>query len=470
MDLLAWHQEKIKKISDELKKIHTLPEKKPIRFSHCSTNSTRVQDKSDSNLIDISSLNEILTIDIEKQVAIVEPNVPMDQLVNECLKYNLIPKVVMEFPGITCGGGVNGAALEASSFKYGQFNDTCDEYECILADGTILIANTQENSDLYYGISGSYGSLALITRLTISLIPANQFVELTFYPTITEKIADELQKIIHKESIDYLEGIVFDPINAVTIVGKLSDKKDLPVVTFSRSIDEWFYLYAEKNAKKEKSTVLVPIKDYLFRYNRGAFWTGKNSFQLYHMPFNRFTRFLLNPFMNTRTMYKALHETNLAQNYFIQDFYIPTFRTNEFIQYSIKNLDIFPIWLCPIKGTKTHQKLSPHYLNEEMLIDVGLWGEPNSIKNIEEINTDFEKYVETIQGRKMLYAASFYSEDDFWKIYDREWYKKLRKKYHSEESFPTIWEKTHVKKRYPINKFAVFKIIKEVMLNIIKKL
>ena len=43
----------------------------------------------------------------------------MDRLVESTLKYNLIPPVVMEFPGITAGGGFAGTSGESSSFKYG---------------------------------------------------------------------------------------------------------------------------------------------------------------------------------------------------------------------------------------------------------------------------------------------------------------------------------------------------------------
>lgn len=49
---------------------------------------------------------------------------PMDRLVEETLKYGLIPPVVMEFPGITAGGGYSGTSGESSSFKHGFFDRT----------------------------------------------------------------------------------------------------------------------------------------------------------------------------------------------------------------------------------------------------------------------------------------------------------------------------------------------------------
>jgi Delta24-sterol reductase len=125
---------------------------KKLRFRHSSTNSTR-SSNGEYEYINVGALNRVLRVDMDKKVVVVEPNVSMNTLVEETLKYDLIPEVVMEFPAITVGGGVQGAGLESSSFKYGQFNDTCVEYELITGSGDIIRASSQENPDLFYGIS-----------------------------------------------------------------------------------------------------------------------------------------------------------------------------------------------------------------------------------------------------------------------------------------------------------------------------
>jgi delta24-sterol reductase len=458
------HDTKVKHIVEQLKTYHQKKTIQKIRFAHGSTNSTRVQDKSDSYIIDISSLNEILAINKQEMQAIVEPNVPMDQLVAACLKKNVLPKVVMEFPGITAGGGVNGGALESSSFKYGQFNDTCISYECILGDGSIVTLDKKQHSDLYYGISGSYGSLALLTKITISLIPAKQFVNMTLIPVETSSAVSNLQKKMQEKLYDYLDCIIFDKDHAVIIGGKLIDEKTSHVVSFSKPNDEWFYLFVKKYIKKD-ATFSVPVKDFLFRYDRGAFWMGESAFKLFHIPFTKLTRRLFNPFFNTRTMYKALHRSNAAQLFFIQDFYLPLSQTNTFLDYTGTETNIFPIWLCPIVSTKFPQYISPHFINEVMLIDVGIWGSLPEKKDLLKTNKQFESVVQKLEGRKMFYAEVFYSEEAFWKIYDKLNYQKLRKKYKAEKVFPTVYEKVLVKKRFHVSKkIGVMKTMWEVMM------
>jgi len=97
---------------------------KPFRIYHGSTNSTRPYLFRADEMIDTSDLNQILVIDVNAMTALVEPNVPMDKLVENTLEVGLLPPVVMEFPGITVGGGFSGTGGESSSFRYGFFEET----------------------------------------------------------------------------------------------------------------------------------------------------------------------------------------------------------------------------------------------------------------------------------------------------------------------------------------------------------
>lgn len=75
-------------------------------------------------MLDSSGLSNVLKIDTVNRTALVESNVPKDRLVEETMKYGMVPPVVMEFPGITVGGGYAGTSGEKSSFKHGFFNQT----------------------------------------------------------------------------------------------------------------------------------------------------------------------------------------------------------------------------------------------------------------------------------------------------------------------------------------------------------
>jgi hypothetical protein len=169
---------------------------------------------------------------------------------------------------------------------------------------------------------------------------------------------------------------------------------------------------------------------------------------LFKIPFNRLTRFVLNRFFNTRVLYEFLHATNISQKFLIQDISLPKESTLKFLELIDKEVNIYPLWLCPLKPTKD-EKLSPTFNKTDLVINVGIWGEVDKdFNNFVTFNKTLENQVRGFNGREVLYAQEYYSEEDFWKIYDKEWYINLRNKYYSKDIFPDIYEKTKVKEKY----------------------
>lgn len=461
---MAEHQVVVNKISSEIKEYNSSHNNKKLRFDHGSTNSTRDQsDKDKYYFIDISNLGDVLEVNTEHLYALVEPSVSMDKLAKFTLEYGLIPPVVMEFPGITAGGAVNGATLEASSYKYGQFNDNCLEYEIILGNGDVIKASEKENKDLFYGISGSYGSLGLLTLIKVKLIQIKPYVRTIFsYLSGYEKTIHELKNLTTAKEVDFVDSIIFSPIDSVVMEGYFHELKDEHLETFSKGSDEWFYERAKKVVHdKQKYEEIIPIYDFLFRYNRGAYWMGDYIFPLLHIPDDRITKTVLNPVMNTRKLYDGLHASNISQDFFIQDFYCPLENALKFLEKSEKKLEIFPIWLCPMKPAVEDQKLSPSFIETDLIIDIGIWGQSDKyLLDKIGLNRYFEIFAKELNSRKMLYAHAYYTEKEFWSIYEKKWYEHLRKKYFADKVFPDIWQKTHVGKELYEKRFwrGMFKV------------
>lgn len=167
-------------------------QKEKFRIYHGSTNSTRQPAVKSNKILDTSDLSHILKVDVKARTVLVEPNMPMDQLVEETLKHGLIPPVVMEFPGITVGGGYAGTAGESSSFKYGFFDCTINYVEMVLANGDVVTCSDSEKPDLFYGAAGAVGSIGVVTLVEIQLIVAKKYVETTYHPiSVLPEIVDK---------------------------------------------------------------------------------------------------------------------------------------------------------------------------------------------------------------------------------------------------------------------------------------
>lgn len=174
------HDRIAKSIAERVKHFAAL--KQPFRIYHGSTNSTRGSQRRPDNTVDTSKLNRILAIDVENMTALVEPNVPMDALVVATVVKGLVPLVVMEFPGITVGGGFSGTSGESSSFRFGPFDATVNWIEIVLGNGNLVRASRidGENTDLFWGAASAFGTLGVVTLLEVQLQKAKPYVRLSY--------------------------------------------------------------------------------------------------------------------------------------------------------------------------------------------------------------------------------------------------------------------------------------------------
>jgi FAD/FMN-containing dehydrogenase len=417
---------------------------KQAKMFHGSTNSTRPPIDPDLAIIDVSDLNEILEINIEDGYVIAEPNVPLDELVKATSKFGFVPPVIAEFPRITVGGAAQGGSGESSSHKYGLFSDTCLEYEVILGNGDRVLCSPTKNKDLFQGLACSFGSLGVLTAVKIKIVRSAKYVKLNYYPTKNYKETVAIMKEHINKSAEFVDAIQLSKGKGVVVVGEYSHKKGGQVAHFAHAWNEWFYLHVEERLAQGIYEESTPLIDYLFRYDRGGFWVAKYGFRGTKIQFNRMSRFLLSWMFKTHTLFKLLHSSGYSYRYLAQDICLPQETVNEFLEYNDATTKIYPLWICPLKPTG--DKLAPTALDTELVINIGIWGEPQQTdKDFRTLNRDIENKVHKLGGRKVLYAHAYYTPEEYWTIYDKKWYDKLRKKYNAEVLFPDVYRKTLTK-------------------------
>lgn len=120
------------------------------------------------------NLIDILDIDREKRILRVEPLATMGQLSETLAKVGWTIAIVPELDDLTVGGLVMGTGVESSSHIYGLFQHICLSYELVLADGSVVKCSREENSDLFYAVPWSYGTLGFLTAVEIKILPATK--------------------------------------------------------------------------------------------------------------------------------------------------------------------------------------------------------------------------------------------------------------------------------------------------------
>lgn len=460
-------------LSTQIRQFHDT--RTPFRINHNSTNSTRARSASTPQL-HIGHLNAILHIDAKEKFAWVEPNVALDTLVQETVREcGLMPKVVMEFPGITVGGGFSGASGESTCWREGLFDCCVEEVEMILGDGEVVFAKAGaaggddddgRNAELFDAARCSLGTMGVVTLLKVKLVEAPGAVMLRYrHVSSFGEMKEGLVGLCcgdgkkknktddDEEKYDFVEGFMYSRDSGVIVTGRhvnptSATVAELPRVRFDRAQDPWFYLHAKETPNLHAD--LAPIQTYLFRHDRGAFWSGESVLNYWRVPHNRFTRWLFNPMMTARAIYKAMLAADSGDSAIVQDLLVPVDTCEDFFNYVADELEIWPLWLCPVRKRAEDKDRNvvahPFYKDTgDMTINFGVWGplpvEEMNNKSIRRINRRMEEKLVEVRGLKVPYAANHYTESEFWNLcYDRNEYERLRKKWRA-EALPSIYDK-----------------------------
>lgn len=426
--------------------------------------------------------NRILMVDREKMILTVEPRVTMEDLVNATLPYSVTIAIVPELKGITVGGAISGIGAEGASHQWGCFNDLCTAIEIITGDGSLIRATPTENSDIFYGFPGSYGSLGILVLAELRLVPAKKFVHLRYHAySNPHEAIHALKELYQKDKkSDFIDGMIFSKELAVIIEGNFhSEQNSLPLYSTEKLSSEFYFQHVKNVTIHSKEyEELMTTSDYFFRYDLGAFWMGTYLFRpsffakfmtqglfrwnsstpftqeeaIYYSktPFpNALARTFLHPLMKSKNLCKILHKAEewIENHCIIQDFCIPESNSSYFLDKILEIPGIFPIWLLPIKGTRTPQIFAPHLINDndDYFINFGVYGIPPSILSMQELVHSLENKANELGGRKVLYSHSYYSSEEFWNIYDFESYSKLRDKMAASGAFRDITDKVLTK-------------------------
>ncbi len=399
--------------------------------------------------IDVRSFNKVLSIDPVNLVAEVEGMITYEDFVNECLQFSCLPAVVPELKSITVGGAISGGAIESSSFRYGLVHETVSELEVLLADGRIILCNpNNEHRDFFYGFPNSYGTLGYALKVKIKLLPAKKYIKLTHHhftdPTVYFKELEQLCAANKKNgSIAYIDGVIFEQNDLYITTGEFIDKA--PQVSNYKYMNIYY-----RSIQKNKTDFLTSL-DYIWRWDPDWFWCSKFFFMQ-----NRTLRFLFGKLLLKSTAYwqirhfanrnpiirALLSKLQQKTESVIQDVQIPISHSSEFFSFLQNNIDIKPIWICPTMPVDDTQSFSLCRLQANSLyLNFGFWDVLPIGKEDGYYNKLIEANVQKLHGHKGLYSNVYYTEEEFWNIYDKNSYTKLKKIYDSQNRLKDLYKK-----------------------------
>ncbi|XP_021966080.2 delta(24)-sterol reductase [Folsomia candida] len=397
--------------------------------------------------IDLSKLDDIIQIDEEAMTITVEPLVTMGHITRFLTPKGLMIPVVPEFDFLTVGGLVCGAGVETSSQKYGLFHNTCVSFEVLLCSGEVVTCSEGENSDLFYAMPGSYGTIGFLTAATIRLIKAEKFVKLSYLPVNS---LDEASQAIRKESLknpghDFVEGIMYSLHEGVIMVGSFTSKAEPGKINpVNRWYKKSFYKHVQDLSHSAPSVEYIPLRDYYHRHTYGIFWMTHILVPYIDMPV---MRWLFGWTAAGETNWYKLIPPSFRQFsekiVVVQDFIVPIEITEKALTFFNDQVEIYPVWLCPSKSFNEPGFFKFDEKSDTMQLDIGIYGVPKNLEDYELVKSNkiFEQFCLQNKCWKGLYADTFLTRDEFYEMFDPTLYNKVRKQLDCLDAFPDVYEK-----------------------------
>ena len=405
----------------------------PIVLQKATSNLFRRREQTARHKLDVRSFGSVLRVNPDRMIADVEGMTTYGTLVDETLRYGLLPAVVPQLKTITVGGAVSGLGIESSSFKYGLVHETVEEMEILTGKGSIVECSACKNRELFFGFPNSYGTLGYALRLTIRLVPAKPYVHLT-HARFSEPAGffAHLAQLCDRGAFDFLDGAIFGKDELYVNQAVFSD--DAPLVS------DYTYMDIYYRSIQRKHNDWLTSKGYIWRWDTDWFWCSK------HFGVQKSAiRFLAKRALNSRTYQRLMRLSRLlpvsaAIESVIQDVQIPIENAPSFCDFLLAEIGITPVWVCPF--TSSGQTYDLCGLNpNQIYINFGFWDMIPTIHESGHYNKMIEGQVAEFGGKKGLYSTSYYDKETFWSMYDKTRYDELKKTYDPDRLFPDLYAK-----------------------------
>ncbi|TEA37173.1 delta(24)-sterol reductase isoform X3 [Globicephala melas] len=394
------------------------------------------------------NLMDILEVDTKKQQIVrVEPLVTMGQVTALLTSIGWTLPVLPELDDLTVGGLIMGTGIESSSHKYGLFQHICTAYELVLADGSFVRCTPSENSDLFYAVPWSCGTLGFLVAAEIRIIPAKKYVKLRFEPVCgLEAICDRFTRESQRQENHFVEGLLYSLEEAVIMTGVMTDEAEPGKLnSIGNYYKPWFFKHVENYLKtKREGLEYIPLRHYYHRHTRSIFWELQDIIPFGNNPVFRYLfGWMVPPKISLLKLTQGETLRKLyEQHHVVQDMLVPMKCLPQALHTFHSDIHVYPIWLCPFILPSQPGLVHPKGNEAELYVDIGAYGEPR-VKHFEARSCmrQLEKFVRSVHGFQMLYADCYMDREEFWEMFDGSLYHRLRKQLGCQDAFPEVYDK-----------------------------
>ena len=339
--------------------------------------------------------------------------------------------------------------MDQSGHRHGLFQHICRSYELVLADGSLVQCSPQSDPELFYSIPWSYGTIGFLTKVEIEIVPSRRFIRLDYIPVYSlEQLVETLEgELERSDSPQFVECLVYSRDQAVVMTGNMVDCCDPDKLNEAGLWHKpWFYKHAQTFFQSGPQTEYLPLQDYYHRHSRSMFWELEDLIPFgNNVVFRYLAGWLMPPKVSLlkltqgktlKRLYESKHMIQVCKDlslklsikdrliiYHLQDMLVPLTELRNSMELLDRELELSPIWLCPVKLLARPGLLRSPSSRDEMFVDIGLYGLPQRDHfHSEKTLRKLEEFVRNIGGFQMMYADSYMTREEFREMFDHTLY------------------------------------------------
>ena len=120
--------------------------------------------------INMGEMTQLMTLDIEKNLATVQAGMTWKRLQDQLSPFGLAVSAMQSYNDFSIGGSL-AVNAHGQDVHWNPAAESVESLKVLLTDGQLLYASRTENPDLFRSVLGSYGLIGIITEVTLRVVP-----------------------------------------------------------------------------------------------------------------------------------------------------------------------------------------------------------------------------------------------------------------------------------------------------------
>ncbi len=158
----------------------------------------------------VADMTQLRTVHaVEGDRVIVDAGATWREVLAATLPHGRTPPGLPDYHDLSVGGTLAVGGVGARISRSGVQSDNVVDMEVVTGRGDIMTCSPHDNADLFAAVRAGLGQVAVITRVTLRLVPAPAHIRryLLFYPDLATMLTDQ-RLLAHDDRFDAVQGAV----------------------------------------------------------------------------------------------------------------------------------------------------------------------------------------------------------------------------------------------------------------------